>query len=226
MTSAAASPMYPIMRIDAATESAFAIRLFRNSFPDDANRSASSSSESESDESPGLSVSEKSDLLPASMGAIDSMETSFIKRVRAFTPMTDMTGYYARLEKTPLPSAEQLGVESLDGAHLVEYFQEVCGSCGFSPAKRAFAFAMRVACRPEGVSSAKAILDECDRLKLKMCCRNLILSPLVGAVVCADIGAKYIAPNVAARVRATSENAPPALSQAGRESFLPPLVIT
>lgn len=139
--------------------------------------------------------------------------------------MADMSNYYASLGKTPLPAAEQLGVGTLGNMHLVEYFQEACGSCGFSPAKRAFDFAMRVAARGEGVSSTKAVIDECDRLKLKMCCRNLIITPLVNSIVSADIGAKYIAPNVASHVRSVTEDAPTALTQAKREYLLPPPVL-
>lgn len=139
--------------------------------------------------------------------------------------MTDMVVYYAGMEKTPIPSAEQLGVQALGSMHPVEYFQDVCGSCGFSPGKHAFEFARKVAARGEGVSSTQAVLDECTRLKLKMCCRNLIIAPIVSSIVSADIGAKYIAPSIAARIRAASDNAPPALTQAKPEQLLPPLVI-
>ena len=136
--------------------------------------------------------------------------------------MSSMQSYYAGLAKTPLPTPAQVCALELGSSHLMEYFQDACGSCGYPIAKHAFEIATHIASRPAGVSSTRALCEMADRLKLAFCCRNLVMSPLVNSVVSADVGARYVALSVSAQVRASSDDAPPALSQAPPEHFLPP----
>lgn len=127
------------------------------------------------------------------------------------------------LPKTPLPtSGEDLCATELGSSHMIEVFNEAC-TCGRPLGTLEFDLARFVASHKE-LTSTEAVCRFMTSLSLPICCRNQVISPLVQAIVCADIGVRYIDADVAQFLKpcAVSENAPPAISN--RIGNLPVLI--
>lgn len=134
---------------------------------------------------------------------------------------TQAQEFYAGLPKTPLPKPNAIGAVELGASHPVEYHENAC-ACGVRVSFHSFRISRAMA----GVGKSErtaAMMRYLDENNIKMCCRNLIISPLTCNVVSADIGARYIHPSVEDEVGAKTEDAPSAVVRSS--NMYPPYVL-
>lgn len=123
---------------------------------------------------------------------------------------------YKTLPKTQIPtSGEDLCAAEVGSSHLIEILNEAC-TCGRPLGTIEFNLAVVVANRPAPKTSTEAVCDYMDHYKFQICCRNQVISPLVQAIVNADIGARYISRDAAPFLPCETEtsNAPPTITSA------------
>lgn len=121
--------------------------------------------------------------------------------------------------KTPLPDnlATVLGSSRLGSSHDVSIFQDYCVSCGRTIATLHFEIARSVVGAADPVA---ALIAYMDARGFQMCCRNIVISPLISTVVIGDLGAKFVFDSLCCPYE---EDAPRPISDSPSELSLPNL---
>lgn len=133
-----------------------------------------------------------------------------------------MADYYTSQEKTPLPTAAELFAPRLGASHMTEVLRDAC-TCGRPVGQLAFDIAMITARHDDIEERNAAVLAFLYSIRAKMCCRNIVMAPLATAVVCADVGAVFVAPGAEQFVSARTANAPAASTKTA--TIVPPMIL-